>query len=397
MHWKPLHLLLVLALAAPARGRPVTFSNTEPKRDASGAIMNAHDGTTRRYAPGGAFFYHAMGYPACNETGAVNGCTSCIYGTSNSITVWSSPDLSSGSWRVEQAVYPGAAAGFPRCTYFRTQALYNAATQRYVLWANVAGCHPSVPGAGAYATATAPAPGGPFTFHGFAGPSAAALGNVSGFVGDFALLADADGSAYAILTHGTHGAGARDMYVFQLSADYLSIDSARSSGVLPGPKLVEAPALLRRGDAYYALLGGCTCMGLYGGGVAALRAAHPLGPWALQSDAVDPGCGMLAQRTCFEMGPGQVCNPVTQAQQNFVIEVPLANGSTAHVWTGVRVRCRVFVSRGGAAGQRAPSFTPSPPPTHTPLAPRRAPAGPLAAVARQDVRPAAADVAAAEL
>ena len=36
------------------------------------------------------------------------------------------------------------------------------------------------------------------------------------------------------------------------------------------------------------------------------------------------------------MGPGNICNPVSQAQQNFVIEVPLANGSSAWVWTGDR-------------------------------------------------------------
>lgn len=36
------------------------------------------------------------------------------------------------------------------------------------------------------------------------------------------------------------------------------------------------------------------------------------------------------------MGPGQVCNPVTQSQQNYVIQVPLANGDTAFVWTGDR-------------------------------------------------------------
>ena len=27
---------------------------------------------------------------------------------------------------------------------------------------------------------------------------------------------------------------------------------------------------------------------------------------------------MESQTTCFQMGPGQVCNPVTQAQQNYV-------------------------------------------------------------------------------
>lgn len=75
-------------------------------------------------------------------------------------------------------------------------------------------------------------------------------------------------------------------------------------------------------------------MGLYGGGVAVLTAKHPLGPWTNVTSTLDPGCPMEKQTTCFEMGPGAVCNPVTQAQQNYVISVPLANGSTAYVWTG---------------------------------------------------------------
>ena len=92
--------------------------------------------------------------------------------------------------------------------------------------------------------------------------------------------------------------------------------------------------MFRRGNTYYALLGGCTCMGLYGAGVAVLTAQHPLGPWTNLTSTLDPGCPMEKQSTCFQMGPGQVCNPVTQAQQNFVIAVPLANGSTAYIWTG---------------------------------------------------------------
>jgi len=52
--------LLGAALCACAAA-PVTFSNSLPRRSAAGAIMNAHDGTTRRYTPGGRFFYHAMG------------------------------------------------------------------------------------------------------------------------------------------------------------------------------------------------------------------------------------------------------------------------------------------------------------------------------------------------
>ena len=307
-------------LLSCASAKLVTFSNVAPRVNTTGAIMNAHDGTTNRW--NGRFFYHAMGYPACNETGKIDGCTSCIYGHDNSISVWSSPDLSSGSWALESTVYPGS-AGFPACTYFRSQAVFNAATGLYVLWANAVGCD------GPYATATSPSPGGPFTFRGFAG-------NKTFSLGDFALFVDTDATAYAIVTHGLGGAGPRDMYIFALSGDYLSFNSNVDPVLLPGPRLVEAPAMFRRGTTVYALLGGCTCMGLYGGGVAVLTAPTPLGPWTNITDALDPGCEMERQSTCFEMGPGAICNPVTQAQQNFVIQVPLVDGSVQLVWTGDR-------------------------------------------------------------
>jgi hypothetical protein len=327
-------LVLGATLASHVSALLVNFSNVAPRLDSQGHIMNAHDGTTRRYEPGGRFYYHAMSYPSCNETGKIDGCTSCIYGTSNGVNVWSSPDLSSGSWVLEEAVYPSSAAGFPECTYFRSQTVYNAASKTYVLWVNMAGCKPGVCSGPcpSYATGTAPAPQGPWTFHGFAQPHNLTVENNTG---DFALFVDDDGAAYAIVTHGIAGAGYREMFIYGLSADYLSFTAARTAE-LPGPHLVEAPAMFKRGSTYYALLGGCTCMGLYGGGVAVLTAPAPLGPWVNVTALLDPGCAMERQTTCFQMGPGDICNPVTQAQQNFVIEVPLADGSSAMVWTGDR-------------------------------------------------------------
>ena len=307
-----LRLPIGIALLGAASARLITFSNIAPRRDTGGNIINAHDGTTRRYAPGGRFYYAAMGYPACNETGKINGCTDCIYGVSNSVAVWSSPDLSSGSWKREVDVYPGD-AGFPQCTYFRSQAVYNSATQQHVLWMNVAGCADGVcPASGcpSYATATAPSPTGPYTFRGWAHPGNLTIVNSTG---DFALFVDDDGSAYNIVTHGIAGAGHRDMYIYALTTDYLSFAASRTPA-LPGPHLVEAPAMFKRGATYYALLGGCTCMGLYGGGVAVLTAPAPLGPWTNITDALDPGCRMEAQSTCFQMGPGVICNPVTQVR-----------------------------------------------------------------------------------
>ena len=71
-------LLLLLSFAASA-AKPVTFSNVLPRLDATGSIIDAHDGTTRRYSPGGPFFYHAMSYGLCKETGKIDGCTGdCI-------------------------------------------------------------------------------------------------------------------------------------------------------------------------------------------------------------------------------------------------------------------------------------------------------------------------------
>ena len=73
----------------------------------------------------------------------------------------------------------------------------------------------------------------------------------------------------------------------------------------------------------------------YGGGVNVLTSAtSPLGPWTNVTASLDPGCPMWKQSSCFKVGPGQVCNPVSQAQQNYVITVPLADGSNAYVWTG---------------------------------------------------------------
>ena len=143
--------LLALLLAAPCNGKLVTFDNTKPRLDSSGGVLKAHDGTTQRFgSTTGPYYYHAVGYPACNETGRINGCNTdptygkghktCIYGHNNSLLVYSSPDLSSGSWKLQETVYPGASGGFPQCTYFRSQAVYNPKTKKYVLWANVAGC-----------------------------------------------------------------------------------------------------------------------------------------------------------------------------------------------------------------------------------------------------------------
>ena len=55
-----------------------------------------------------------------------------------------------------------------------------------------------------------------------------------------------------------------------------------------------------------------------------------------RSAALDPGCDMAKQTACEppQVGPGQVCNPISGAQGNFVIEMPLVDGGVQYVWTG---------------------------------------------------------------
>ena len=61
------------------------------------------------------FYYHAMGYPAVAEPGGINGCANGkLYKHNNSVSVFSSPDLSSGSWKMESVVYPSKTSGTVR-------------------------------------------------------------------------------------------------------------------------------------------------------------------------------------------------------------------------------------------------------------------------------------------
>ena len=322
-------LLLLLLLVSGALSRTVTISNVLPRQDTTGAIMNAHDGSTTRFTPNGLFYYYGMGYAMCKENGQINGCSSCNNPRwNNTVGVWTSPDLSSGSW-----TYRGDALAVdsrPNCTYYRSHVVYNALTTKYVLWTNAVGCTPN---AGPYVTATSPTPTGPFIFAGSTTPT---LG--TGGLGDFSLYVDStDGAGYVVLTRLPNGAGPRNMYVFRLTSDYLTIVSNVTSGILPGPNLVEAPVMFRRNGIVFVFLAGCTCFGRYGGGVAVLfSTTSPLGPYTVFSSTLDPGCPMTKQTTCFQMGPGAVCNPITQAQQNSVIEVPTSDGGTEFVWTGDR-------------------------------------------------------------
>lgn len=79
----------VAPIHTPASGT-VLHSNVLARRDVTGAIMDAHDGSYRMF--NGLWHYHAMGYGKCIENGKDAG-GQCGSRTNNTINLWTSPDL----------------------------------------------------------------------------------------------------------------------------------------------------------------------------------------------------------------------------------------------------------------------------------------------------------------
>jgi hypothetical protein len=112
-----------------------------------------------------------------------------------------------------------------------------------------------------------------------------------------------------------------------------------SSGVF-GNEFVEAPAMFKRKGLYYALFGNCCCFCGHGSGIGVYTAAHPLGPYTYHDNVgcgnttLTPGCGCGMNHNTKEGKCNNYGKSLTKAQQNFVIQIPQADGSKQLVWTG---------------------------------------------------------------
>ena len=351
-------ILLDLLTAATATGTPTSpaprttrLSNALYRRSDASLPFDAHDGSTRQFERGGPYYYHAMGYGTCAENGrhAEGGCGQT---SNNTVGVWRSTDLSSGSWELLSSFRPSAtattvrragrngggdAAAWPNCTYFRSHALYSAATGRYVLWLNGqkgrdTNCTACTGFAGnkCYLAGSAEAPEGPFRYEGVvkglrylaeagggdfslfqdddAGDAGDAVGANSNAAADVDAGANVDHitsppTSYAIykLSGAAKGTMAHRMTLQRLTPDLLSADPdiVTSSAGIFGAPFVEAPAMFKRRNTYYALFGQCCAFCAHGAGIGVYTAADPLGPW---TDRGNIGC---ARRAGGRGGEGQ--------------------------------------------------------------------------------------------
>eukprot|EP00040_Diaphanoeca_grandis_P042937 m.266442 g.266442 ORF g.266442 m.266442 type:complete len:436 (-) comp67484_c0_seq1:51-1358(-) len=372
--------VVCMVMVSTAAGS-ITIDNTKPRLSVDGEIINAHDGTIRWLE--GEWWIHAASYGTdvggalCDDpplTGCQGGSTGgCGFHPNHNVSVWSSPNMSSGTW-----TYRGDAL---RCTelpdcgvLYRPHLVWNPSTQLYVLYYN----YVAASGIGSrIGVATSLHPSGPWELKTNAITNARPFlpSNHNGSMGDFDVMVDDDGTAYIVYSYGP-------MSIEKLSADYLSsagINASFPGGDFDGTVLqedfCEAPSLWKRrvqlntldvidvdggggvvpeyATTYYLTTGHCCCFCYQGSGMIVYTSTHPLGPWRKQAGPSDLGCIQNSSNptptmqhtlpSTAQISPGNGCNykgaisaSASRAQQNFVIPITTTNGETVFVWTGDR-------------------------------------------------------------
>lgn len=262
---------LALCVAAAI---PITISNVIPRRDVSGAILDAHDSKLNFDSATGLYYWHAASYGNCTEPVGPNGCAdaspgNCGFQLDHNVTLYTSPDLV--TWTNAGHVFSATGNLPPQSVLFAPKTLYNSKTKMWVLWFNYIVQNF---GASFYGVATSPSPAGPFVL---VNPSVQLQFTDNG---DEGLFVDDDMTAYVIYTTLSHG---HAMSIERLSENFtMSLGAAASSGLF-GDTFVEAPALFKRGSIYYATFGHCCCYCEGGSPVSVYTATAPLGPYTKQS------------------------------------------------------------------------------------------------------------------
>jgi len=235
---------------AGVRDAGVTVVNSDAtgqvsRFDVDGNALDAHDGSILQV--GKVFYLYGTSY-ACGY-GYQQNSNFCGF------KVYSSPDLV--HWTDHGYIVPPGS-----CQYcFRPHVVYNAATRRYVMWAD---------GGGHYLVATSPTPTGRFTAR--PDPTLAVGGAV-----DESLFVDTDGTGYVIHNTTQVAAGlTADMVVEQLTPDYLSTTGRY---VRLGLGDVEAFTVFKRDGVFHALMSDPTCA-YCSGGTGEMTATSMLGPWS---------------------------------------------------------------------------------------------------------------------
>ena len=298
----------VLASVMVLGANPVTISNTEPRRDTQGDILDAHDGCLEYFE--GQFYLYGTRY------GRTDG-----FGKANRYVCYSSPDLA--TWTPHGEMLKDA----PSRTYYRPYVKFNQATGNYVMWYNADN---------QYGVAVADRPAGPFTV---SNPNVQVKYSGRG-IGDMGLFVDDDGTGYLTYTVGVGGNfGVKvepiphhQICVEKLTPDYLG--STREAGPFVAGNC-ESPAMFKRNNLYYLLFDNTCCFCTDGAGARVYTATVPMGPFTYRGNInikAAPACDLPSPWT--NPGSGRP-DCIIKAQQTHVATLPTPSG-LVYLWMGDR-------------------------------------------------------------
>jgi hypothetical protein len=323
-------LLVVFAfyyIRQAAKTVTATISNTEPRRDVTGQIIDAHRGCLQLF--NGIFYLYGTAF-GTNQDGAAEGLTFVVY---------SSPDLQ--KWTYAGKLLKDPPDGF----YSRAFIVFNPTTRKYVAWYS---WFPKLWN-GQAGIAVSDTPTGPFVV---VRPKAHLIGKRPG---DGSLFVDDDGTGYYIYTDMQEGYALR---VEQLTPDFLDTDGKSSNIMAEGS---EAPVLFRRKNIYYALCGPLCPDCPEGSEVQVFTSDSPLGPFSTKlslninhrdvNDAADssaasdtftnrPGNAFPTESTSGSNGSMVLINRATSnpnipVQETWVLKLPAGDDSD-YVWIADR-------------------------------------------------------------
>eukprot|EP00759_Apiculatamorpha_spiralis_P013711 PhF_6_TR20495/c0_g1_i1/m.29524 len=298
-----------------AHGKRVTISNTQPRTDIYGNIMDVHDGSIVRVD--GTYYWFAASYGDCQEEPGVAGCNAsypqaCGFQTNHTVVLHTSTDMK--HWTPHGVVWNATWHPYDIVMYC-PKVIRHKAFGYYVLWYNwVLYANNTIHwDQSAYAVALSYSPFGPFQLMN------ANISVSNPDSGDFGLYADDDGIAYIVYTTNLTlpGSSGHRLVVEQLSSSYLSSNGANYTSSPDDFPLgyEEAPIMFKRNKTYYVMTGPCCCFCSNPEPVIAYSSHNPLGPFKLAATNL---------------------STVSQAQETFVVEVETANGEITYLWQGDR-------------------------------------------------------------
>jgi hypothetical protein len=274
------------AAERPPEFRTVTISNIEPRRDTTGAIVDAHDGNL--LFANGRYYLYGTAYG--NSAG---------YSINNRFRVYSSPDLERWTFEGELLKSP------PDGIYYNPSVAYNPRTHKYVLWYN---WYPKL-WDGQVGAAISDTPVGPFTI---VNPRVQVT-QAEERPGAGTLFVDDDNTGYYFYSIISQDHAVR---VERLTSDFLGSTGQVSDVLARG---CEATSMLKHNGRYYALFDTTCCFCTAGSGARVYVASSPLGPYT--------------EKQNINRLPDH--SPIVAGQQASIARIPTPDGN-ALIWIADR-------------------------------------------------------------